>query len=165
MQLDKVGNNGLLAVSVDIQALEQIGRCIGKCCQAGTTLMLYGNLGAGKTTLARFVAYGLGVAVETYITSPSFNLLHEYDGRLPLYHIDCYRLTGEEDIEGAGLVEYISAHGVSLIEWPDRLGSLMPQDYIAIRIDIVDNNHRRVAITWHGQEAAEQRDHFIELMR
>ena len=75
---------------------------------------------AGKTTLTQSIAQGLEVPEDQYVSSPSFALLHEYPGRIPLFHLDCYRLAGEEDVEGAGLADYIGGPGLTVIEWPDR---------------------------------------------
>ena len=81
------------------------------------------DLGAGKTTLTQFIAAGLEVPPDCYVISPSFSLMLEYPGRIPLYHLDCYRLTGEDDVEGSGLMDYIVADGLAVVEWPDRLGT------------------------------------------
>jgi tRNA threonylcarbamoyladenosine biosynthesis protein TsaE len=99
---------------------------LGRLAEPGDVILLHGDLGAGKTTLTQAVAQGLDVPPDQYVTSPSFALLHEYRGRMPLYHMDCYRLAGEDDVEGAGLMDYIGGPGLTVIEWPDRLGSLQP---------------------------------------
>jgi len=131
---------------------QTIGVKIGQLLQAGDTLLLTGDLGAGKTTLTQAIAKGMDVSAEYYVTSPSFALLHEYPGRLPLYHMDCYRLSGEDDVEGAGLSEYLGiADGVCIIEWPDRLGSLCPDKYLNIQISTVREDTRQIIFEPHGQ--------------
>lgn len=128
-----------------------LGRWLGSACQPGDVLLLVGGLGAGKTTLAGWIARGLGVPEQYHVTSPSFALLHEYPGRLPFYHMDCYRLVGEEDVEAAGLADYLETGGVCAIEWPDRLGGLWPPECLEIRLETVDDEVRTAVLTPHGR--------------
>lgn len=127
-----------------------LGTVLGRISLPGDVILLTGDLGAGKTTLTQFIARSLGVPDEYYVTSPSFALLHEYPGRIPLYHMDCYRLQSEDDVEESGLVDYIVADGLSVVEWPDRLGSLIPDDRLDIEIYLLENESRIVQITPHG---------------
>ncbi len=125
--------------------MEKLGRQLGGLFLPGDVLLLYGGLGAGKTTLTRALGRGLEVEERYYISSPSFALMHEYPGRYPLYHIDCYRLTGEEDVEAAGLVEYIDTkNGVCVVEWPERLGTLTPEHSLRLEIKIGKEEKRRL---------------------
>jgi tRNA threonylcarbamoyladenosine biosynthesis protein TsaE len=117
----------------------------------GDTVLLQGELGAGKTTLAQYLARSLGVGEDQYVASPSFALLHEYHGRLPLYHMDLYRLGDEEDVEAAGLADYLEERGVCLIEWPNRLGSLTPADRLEIRIAFLPDGARLLTLIPHGE--------------
>jgi len=141
-------------IMLDIHSLAEtksVGLKIGKLLKAGDTLLLSGDLGAGKTTLTQSIAKGLDVPDEYYVTSPSFALMHEYPGRCPLYHMDCYRLSGEDDIEGAGLSEYLATRsGVCIIEWPDRLGSLTPENYLYVQILSLQENQRQIIFEGHG---------------
>jgi tRNA threonylcarbamoyladenosine biosynthesis protein TsaE len=100
----------------------------------GAVLALRGGLGAGKTCLVKGIARGLGVK-ET-VTSPTYTIISEYSGFLPLYHIDAYRLEGDDDFENTGAGELISGGGVSVIEWSERLSSSLPDDVIVIEIEI-----------------------------
>jgi len=128
-----------------------LGIKLGRLLTAGDTLLLSGDLGAGKTTLTQSIAKGLEVPDKYYVTSPSFALMQEYPGRYPLYHMDCYRLSGEDDIEAAGLSEYLtSRNGVCIVEWPDRLGSLMPREYLHIQITLLQENERQIVLAGHG---------------
>jgi len=97
-------------------------------------VVLEGTLGAGKTTLAQGLALGLGVVDD--VTSPTFSLIHEYAGRLPVYHMDLYRLSSEEDFEAIGGWEYFDRGGVCLIEWADRLGSALSVPHWKIHLEI-----------------------------
>ncbi len=128
-----------------------LGRLLGRACRPGDVLLLQGDLGAGKTTLTGWIARGLGVPAKYHVTSPSFALLHEYPGRLPLFHMDCYRLAGEDDVEAAGLAEYMTADGVCVVEWPDRLGSLRPDDYLEIELRMVNEEQREATLKPHGR--------------
>ncbi|MCW5206746.1 tRNA (adenosine(37)-N6)-threonylcarbamoyltransferase complex ATPase subunit type 1 TsaE [Desulfobulbus sp. F5] len=120
----------------DLAATAELGRQLGRKAKNGDVILLYGGLGVGKTTLTQAIAAGLEVSPDQYVSSPSFALLHEYRGRLPLFHLDCYRLAGEEDMEGAGLAEYIGRTGLTVIEWPERLGSLRPAERLDIFLKI-----------------------------
>jgi tRNA threonylcarbamoyladenosine biosynthesis protein TsaE len=112
-------------------ATTALGIAFGRVAQAGDVVCLWGDLGAGKTHLAKAIGAGLGVS-ET-ITSPSFILMAEYAGRLPLFHIDLYRLADATDALAGGLIDDRQAAGVTLVEWPDRLGTALP----ARRLDVV----------------------------
>ena len=128
--------------------MENLGRRLGELVVAGDILLLYGELGAGKTTLTQAIGRGLEVPAEYYISSPSFALMHEYPGRLPLFHIDCYRLSGEDDVEGAGLVEYLETKtGICVVEWPQRLGTLTPAGGLRLDIHIGEEEQRRLEFT------------------
>ncbi len=136
----------------NLAATERFGLRIGQLLIPGDILLLTGDLGAGKTTLTQSIARGLMVPEKYYVTSPSFALLHEYPGRYPLYHLDCYRLSGEDDIEAAGLSEYLETRtGVCVIEWAARLGSLTPEQYLEVQLVVLKEDTRQVTIGWHGE--------------
>jgi tRNA threonylcarbamoyladenosine biosynthesis protein TsaE len=124
------------------QTLE-IGRAIGKLLQANTIITLSGNLGAGKTWLAKGIAYGLDVPDYEYVNSPAYDLVHEYLGRLKVYHLDLYRLDSLSTDDLLMIQEFYGAGGVCLIEWPSRLGKYpgsYPSSYLAIHLDAPDPN-------------------------
>jgi len=108
-------------------ATEAFGRIIGRSLAGGETLALSGELGAGKTALVRGIAAGLGTP-PNQVTSPTFVLIHEYEGRLPLIHVDLYRLRGVAEAEGIGLQEYFHGNIVTAIEWADKFPELLPSD-------------------------------------
>ncbi len=129
---------------------------IGRTARPGDIITLTGNMGAGKTTLTQAIGLGLMVPEEHYITSPTFSLLHEYPGRIPLYHMDLYRLADEEEIEALGFEDYLYGDGLCVIEWPERLGSLMPEDRLNIDLSFVSENSRRANLTGHSDSWRER---------
>ena len=135
---------------IDLSGTEKLGFALSALAQAGDIILLAGDLGAGKTTLTQFIGRGLEVPSSCYITSPTFSLLHEYPGRLPLYHLDLYRLSGEEEIEDLGLLDYLYGEGICVIEWPDRLGTLLPKEHLEIVLHHVTDGRREAELTFHG---------------
>jgi tRNA threonylcarbamoyladenosine biosynthesis protein TsaE len=99
----------------------------------GTVIALHGDLGSGKTCLVQGLAAALGI--DEPVTSPTYTLIGEYQGRLPLHHIDLYRLSGPEEAVGLGLEEYFDADGITAIEWAERAEGLLPPDLLHIRIE------------------------------
>jgi tRNA threonylcarbamoyladenosine biosynthesis protein TsaE len=125
----------------------RLGRALGAVAQAGDLVCLWGELGAGKTHIAK--AFGTGLGVIDIIASPSFVLMSEYEGRLPLFHIDPYRLVSAEDALAGGLIDERQATGVTLVEWPERLGDALPVDRLDIRIDGTGDEPRTIElIAW-----------------
>jgi tRNA threonylcarbamoyladenosine biosynthesis protein TsaE len=112
----------------------------------GDVVALSGELGAGKTALVKGIARGLGITVD--VTSPTFTLIHEYnDGQLPLYHIDLYRLDSVPQALAIGIEDYLNSQGVTVIEWAERIASLLPPHTTRIRIESLGENTRRIEVT------------------
>jgi tRNA threonylcarbamoyladenosine biosynthesis protein TsaE len=111
---------------------EALGERLGRALQPGMVVALMGNLGAGKTTLTKGLAKGLGVT--DLIHSPTFNLIHEHKGRVPVYHFDLYRLASMEQIEDLGYEDYFYGAGVTVIEWPEKVLPLLPPDHLEVSI-------------------------------
>jgi len=99
----------------------ELGEKIGKLMVPGDIILLFGDLGAGKTTLTQGIATGLDVGDGEYVRSPTFTLINEYGGRLPVYHIDLYRIESQEEMEQLGLEEFFFGRGVAIVEWADKL--------------------------------------------
>lgn len=115
--------------------------------RAGDILALTGELGAGKTCFVQGLAAGLGVPAAAYVRSPSFILINEYrGGRLPLYHIDFYRLSKAKELGDLGLEEYIEGDGIAAIEWADRFPGALPKDTRFISFRIIDEETREIEI-------------------
>ncbi len=98
-----------------------LGEKIGRHLEAGDIVFLFGDLGAGKTTLTQGIARGLGVAKEEYVRSPTFTLVNQYQGKVPVYHIDLYRIASSHELEDLGLEEVFSSEGISIVEWAEKL--------------------------------------------
>ncbi|MDR2881868.1 MAG: tRNA (adenosine(37)-N6)-threonylcarbamoyltransferase complex ATPase subunit type 1 TsaE, partial [Azoarcus sp.] len=120
------------------EQLNAYGRRLGAGAGPGAVFALVGELGTGKTTLAKAIAAGLGVA--TPVTSPTFTLINEYmSGRLPLYHFDVYRLEGKKDLSDLGFEEYLFGGGVAVIEWADRIEGLLPDGAFRIELSYTED--------------------------
>ena len=114
-----------LTILNSVEAAQAFGESWAANFVGGEIIAFYGVLGAGKTQLAKGLARGLGFKGE--VTSPTFTIVHEYiGGRLPMYHIDLYRIENEKDAIDIGLEEYLPGDGVTVIEWPERIASLLP---------------------------------------
>jgi tRNA threonylcarbamoyladenosine biosynthesis protein TsaE len=130
------------------KALEtvELGQKIGRSLKPRDLLALYGNLGAGKTTLIQGIAQGLGV--KDYVTSPTFILINEYLGKYPFYHVDLYRLNDRTEIEDLGILEYFEKDGVCVIEWAEKMEELLPANVKRIKLETVDEDRRRIELSW-----------------
>ncbi len=134
-----------------------LGAAVGRSARAGAVIALVGNLGAGKTRIARAIAEALGVDPKL-VTSPTFVLIQEYDGRLPVFHFDTYRLGSVDEFLDLGVDEYFEVGGVCLVEWADRVAGVLPQDVLRIEIDITDVSARTFRISAHGPLAQSMLD-------
>ena len=121
---------------------QNIGKEIGKQLRQGDLVALIGDLGTGKTCLTQGIARGVGVYSNQIVNSPSYTLINEYAGKIPIYHVDLYRLQNHDEILDLGLDEYLKGNGICIIEWADKLGSL--------QID-----HTRIQITWLSEMTRE----------
>lgn len=123
-----------------VDATRELGRAIGSNVRSGDILLLTGGLGAGKTTLTQGILWGLGS--EEYARSPTFVLVNEYDARVPVYHMDLYRLDSFEEIDGLGLDDYLFGEGLCVIEWADKAQGYFPVDHMDISIETVSDSSR-----------------------
>ena len=131
-------------VCPDPDATSALGRALGAVAEAGDLICLWGDLGAGKTHLAKAIGVGLGVSAT--ITSPSFILMAEYEGRLPLFHMDLYRLADAADALAGGLIDDRQTTGLTLVEWPERLTDALPDDRLDVVIDGSGDEPRHVTL-------------------
>ena len=123
---------------------EAIGLETGKSLRQGSVISLRGSLGAGKTVFAKGVARSLGITEA--IVSPTFTIVQEYDGTMKMYHLDLYRLSGEDEFESMGGEEFLYPDGISLIEWSEKIDSMLPDDTIYVSITINDDQSRNIEI-------------------
>ncbi len=121
-----------------------LGMRLGRLLKPGDFIALIGELGSGKTRFVQGVAAGLNVEPGRPVTSPTYSLLHIHSGRLPLYHFDLYRLSGDEDVEQLGFAEYFYGDGVSIVEWADRLHVEMPAERLTITFSHLGEDERRI---------------------
>ena len=132
---------------------QKLGVSIGKLALAGDIFLLVGELGTGKTCLTQGIAWGLGV--KEYAASPSFVLVRELHGRLPLYHIDLYRLDHIEEIAELGLDEYLYGNGVCVVEWAEKGLTVLPVEHLLIEISYLSDNERSFIIKPSGKRYQE----------
>ncbi|WP_320123225.1 tRNA (adenosine(37)-N6)-threonylcarbamoyltransferase complex ATPase subunit type 1 TsaE [uncultured Sphaerochaeta sp.] len=121
-----------------------LGKSIAMQCKPGTVISLRGSLGSGKTVFAKGLAEGLGIGES--IVSPTFTLIQEYEGSLPLYHMDLYRIEGIEEFEMIGGEELLYGKGVTLIEWSEKVEELLPDSTIFVHIRIMPNQERIITL-------------------
>jgi tRNA threonylcarbamoyladenosine biosynthesis protein TsaE len=119
--------------TLDADATRRLAAGLAAAARPGDLICLWGELGAGKTQFAKGFGAGLGVAGT--ISSPTFILMSEYEGRLPLFHVDLYRLADDADALAGGVIDERQAAGVTLVEWPDRMGRLLPEARLDVVID------------------------------
>ena len=123
---------------------EEEGRRLGETLRKGDVVSLRGSLGAGKTVLAKGIAKALGITEA--IVSPTFTLVQEYDGKEKLYHLDLYRLSGEDEFESMGGEEFLYPDGITLIEWSEKIEDMLPDSAIFVTVDILPDGSRDIDI-------------------
>lgn len=124
---------------------KELGRRLARTAKAGSVISLRGSLGAGKTVFAKGFAEELGITEA--IVSPTFTLVQEYEGRMKMYHLDLYRLSGEDEFESMGGEDFLYSDGVTLIEWSEKIDSMLPDDTIHVEIGIHPDLTRKIEIT------------------
>lgn len=124
---------------------QKIGFEVAEKIKKGDVISLTGSLGAGKTVFAKGFAKQLGIGEA--IVSPTFTLVQEYDGRMKMYHLDLYRLSGEDEFESMGGEDFLYSDGVTLIEWSEKIESMLPDDTIYVKITINEDLTRTIEIT------------------
>ena len=122
----------------------QLGKKIGSLLQPGAIIAMEGNLAAGKTTITKGIAESLGI--EETITSPTFTLISEYEGKMPLYHMDVYRLDSCEDFINLGVEDLMYGEGVSIIEWSERVREELPKSTITLRLEVREDGGRDITL-------------------
>ncbi len=143
--------NGYVFLSNSPVATSALGRRIGERLKAGSIIALIGELGCGKTLLTRGICAGLGVNLRQ-VNSPTFVLVNEYQGRLPVYHMDLYRLADIAEGFEIGILDYLARaeSGVIVVEWAEKVLSLFPEDYLKVQFDVLSARKRRIVFSASG---------------
>jgi len=136
-------------ITHDPEQTQSFGVSIGELALPGDIFLLVGNLGTGKTCLTQGIAWGLNI--KEYALSPSFIIVREHQGRLPLYHIDLYRLDNIEEIAELGLDDYLYSNGVCVVEWAEKGLSVLPEEHLLIQISYLSDTDRSFQIKPRGQ--------------
>jgi tRNA threonylcarbamoyladenosine biosynthesis protein TsaE len=143
-------NTPLLFVADSVEKTNSLGKKLGSFMLAGDLIALSGELGAGKTTFVKALARGLGIP-EDGVSSPSYTLLNEYNGRIPMYHFDLYRLEGADDVDDLGFDEYMEGDGLAVVEWADVAPQILPSEYLEIKIMISGEENRDLELKGIGE--------------
>ena len=133
------------------QTLE-MGRLIGEILERGDVVALIGELGSGKTCLTQGLAKGLGVEENVPVVSPTFTLINEYPGKIPLIHLDVYRLSGPRDLEDMGYEEYFEGGGIIVIEWAEKIRDILPAKTLFVGMRYIDENTREMILEGPGDK-------------
>jgi tRNA threonylcarbamoyladenosine biosynthesis protein TsaE len=144
-------NTSLRLTTANPEETHELGRALGAIANPGDVFLLTGTLGVGKTCLTQGIAAGLGITEQP--RSPTFVLVTEHMGRLPLYHMDLYRLDNVTEVMDLGLDEYLFGDGVSVVEWADKAPEVFPLDHLAVHLEEVSETHRGITINVMGPNA------------
>lgn len=134
-------NSPVCAATSGVAHTRQLAAAVAELARAGDVVLLAGDLGAGKTAFSQ--GFGSALGVDEPITSPTFTLVNRYEGRLPLYHLDVYRLERLEEVADLGMAEFLDEGAVMLIEWGDTIAPVLPADFLEIRITLGDDDDDR----------------------
>jgi tRNA threonylcarbamoyladenosine biosynthesis protein TsaE len=149
---------GLHLATATPEETRELGGSIATVLRAGDLVSLTGDLGAGKTTFVQGAASGLGVTEP--ILSPTFMLVREYRGSVPIYHLDVYRLERIQDVMDLGFEEMADRQGVVFVEWGDAIEAMLPPEHIQVEITMPDDSEgRRMELTWYGRSWAARIEH------
>ncbi len=135
--------------SDSVQKTLGIGKLIARNLNKGDIVCLFGGLGSGKTVLTKGIGSALGVD-KHLVTSPTFVLIRQYEAKIPIYHFDLYRLNRPEDILDLGYEKYLFDEGISVIEWADKLGGLLPREFLKIELRVTGEKKRHLKISASG---------------
>lgn len=133
-------------ISNSVQETIEIGSKLAKRLKRGDVIALVGELGSGKTIFTKGIAKGLGLKNARYVNSPSFVIIKEYKARMPLYHLDLYRLDKAHSLDSLNYDEYLYGGGITVIEWADKIRKLLPQKYIEVRLSAIGENKRKIEV-------------------
>ncbi|HJV36536.1 tRNA (adenosine(37)-N6)-threonylcarbamoyltransferase complex ATPase subunit type 1 TsaE [Geomonas sp.] len=141
----------------------ELGARLGRLLRPGDFIALVGELGAGKTQFAKGIATGLDVDADTPVTSPTYTILNIYQGRVPLYHFDLYRLESAEQVEELGFDEYFAGDGACVVEWAERLGDEVPAQALIVSFAHAGGDERSICFTPSGVRGRALLEHLFSL--
>ena len=156
------------SVRIETGEVEQtidLGSLIGSLLKAGDVVALIGQLGAGKTYLTKGIAEGQGVKDRKEVTSPSYVLIKQYMGRIPIYHFDAYRVKSPDEMYDIDCVGFFWGEGISIIEWADKVMECLPDDFIKITIETVGETSRDIHISYQGEKYRNFMEEFKERVK
>jgi tRNA threonylcarbamoyladenosine biosynthesis protein TsaE len=156
------------AVRIETGEVEQtieLGNLIGSLLKAGDVVALMGQLGAGKTYLTKGIAEGQGVKDRKEVTSPSFVLVKQYMGRMPIYHFDAYRIKSPDEMYDIDCVGFFWGEGISIIEWADKVMECLPDDFIKVTIETVGQTSRDIHVSYQGERYRSFMEEFKERIK
>lgn len=139
---------GLALVTRNPRQSQALGALMGRLARPGDVVLLVGPLGAGKTCLVQGLARGLGV--QDQVVSPTFTLVREYQGRIPLYHIDLFRIESTAEAQELGLEDYLGGQGLCAVEWADRAMEALPQEHLLVTLDYQGERERLIYLEAYG---------------
>jgi tRNA threonylcarbamoyladenosine biosynthesis protein TsaE len=140
----------LIFKTAGMEETMRFGKKLGMLLSPGDVVALVGELGAGKTTLVKGIVQGLGVTDRRAVKSPTFSLVHTYEGRMPVYHFDAYRLEDTQEMLDIGSDEMISGDGVAIVEWADKVSGCLPKEYLQITLTAVSAHERKIELRIYG---------------
>ena len=143
-----------VVITESVDETISFGKRLGELLRPGDVIALSGELGSGKTWLTKGIASALDIPPEM-VTSPSFTLVNEYEGKFKLFHIDAYRLKEKSDFLSAGLDEYLYGDGIAVMEWADRWPEILPENTVQIGLELLDENRRKIIISPHQKRATQ----------
>ncbi|OQY89932.1 MAG: tRNA (adenosine(37)-N6)-threonylcarbamoyltransferase complex ATPase subunit type 1 TsaE [Chloroflexi bacterium UTCFX4] len=144
-------------LSANVEMTRALGEQLGARLERGDVIALQGDLGAGKTNFTQGLAQGLAIVED--VNSPTFILANEYfSGRLPLYHIDAYRVADAAEADAFGLDDYLNSDGVTVVEWAERVRAALPSDVLWLTLDYRGENERRLEFSAYGEQSAARLD-------
>ena len=141
----------------------QIGEALGRMLDRGAVVALIGELGTGKTVFAQGLARGLCVAPDEYVSSPSFTLVNQYRGKVPVFHVDTYRLGSEAEMVALGYEEYFDPDGVTIIEWANKVQNLLPEKHIIVEFRFSNKSKREISIKLSGPWPSRMRSEIADI--
>jgi tRNA threonylcarbamoyladenosine biosynthesis protein TsaE len=155
MSASKIAKRSHVFLSNSPSATQRLGRRMGEKMTAGIVIALVGELGCGKTLFTRGLCSGLGIP-ETDVSSPTFAFVNEYRGRLPVYHVDLYRIGGIQDGFEIGMLDYLAwaEDGVIVLEWAEKVLSMLPEDYLQVQFEVLAPQRRRLELVGFGKRSA-----------